>query len=154
MKLRAVVLLGMASAIAAFSLGVTPGPTSTRSTQHLHPSACNSLRNAPHPLHSAVLRMSVASESAAASENADWRDGTFWEWRGMAVRYAVLNPAGEASPLLLVHGESILPPGVRMPRLLTAAERANLNLTPRGASRSGFGASLEHWRDNAPALVS
>jgi len=56
---------------------------------------------------------------AVEISESSWREGIFWEWRGMRVRYAVLNPEGKSPPLLLVHG---------------------------------FGASLEHWRDNARAL--
>jgi len=61
----------------------------------------------------------VATE-AAAVEGGAWREGVFWEWRGMPVRYAVINVQGKGAPLLLVHG---------------------------------FGASLEHWRDNALSLA-
>eukprot|EP00808_Paulinella_micropora_P031381 g59327.t1 len=37
-------------------------------------------------------------------EPARWRQGKFWEWRGMDVRYAVVNPEGPKAPLLLIHG--------------------------------------------------
>ena len=61
-----------------------------------------------------------SSQEAISTAKAPWRDGTFWTWRGMPVRYAAINPDGKGSPLLLVHG---------------------------------FGASLEHWRDNAEGLA-
>eukprot|EP00457_Paulinella_chromatophora_P005016 gb/GEZN01005029.1/.p1 GENE.gb/GEZN01005029.1/~~gb/GEZN01005029.1/.p1 ORF type:complete len:530 (-),score=57.23 gb/GEZN01005029.1/:221-1810(-) len=35
---------------------------------------------------------------------AEWRKGSFWMWRDMSVRYAVVNPEGKGTALLLVHG--------------------------------------------------
>ena len=101
-----VLLFGMAlgvASIAAFSVNLAPGFASTRSTRHPHPFSSSTRHPPQHAFLRSTPRMS-ASESAASAK-AGWRDGEFWEWRGMAVRYAVLNPAGEASPLLLVHGE-------------------------------------------------
>lgn len=54
-----------------------------------------------------VRMSSVESGTTAAtvSETPGWRDGEFWTWRGMQVRYAALNPHAQGTPLLLVHGE-------------------------------------------------
>eukprot|EP00808_Paulinella_micropora_P005057 g73328.t1 len=35
---------------------------------------------------------------------AAWRQGQFWQWRSMEVRYAAVNQASTNTPLLLVHG--------------------------------------------------
>ena len=44
----------------------------------------------------------IAAETAEAGVS--WREGVFWEWRGMPVRYAAINIQGKGAPLLLVHG--------------------------------------------------
>ena len=50
-----------------------------------------------------------ASVAAPVPGRAEWRQGVYWEWRGMKVRYAVVNPQGKKAPLLLVHGNSLRP---------------------------------------------
>ena len=50
-----------------------------------------------------------ASVAATVPGGTEWREGVYWEWRGMKVRYAVMNPQGQRAPLLLVHGGSWSP---------------------------------------------
>jgi hypothetical protein len=143
-----------------------------------------------------------ASVAATVPGCAEWREGVYWEWRGMKVRYAVMNPQGQKAPLLLVHGGFLRPSssapqcfarcgrlcadpcsssvgqpsaiGVQPRRwwgcptgglapqmknrrpLRTYAFKLNahhVRTHARSCTCAGFGASLEHWRDNVPSLA-
>ena len=59
---------------------------------------CRSVRSA------SLYMSSTESGSTATVGTTGWRDGEFWDWRGMRVRFAALNPGAKAAPLLLVHG--------------------------------------------------
>lgn len=96
-----------------------------------------------------------AFAAASVPGRADWREGVYWEWRDMKVRYAVVNPEGKNAPLLLVHGESLRPSAraARCARCGGAEESECRHARTRAHHVAGFGASLEHWRDNVPSLA-
>jgi len=106
MTLERLALLSVFACASAFA-PAAPGALRPRNCEPLRTVTAANRGTLPESLRKAcAVRASVA---ATVPGCANWREGVYWEWRGMKVRYAVMNPQGQKAPLLLVHGGFLRP---------------------------------------------
>ena len=101
MTLERLALLSVFACASAFA-PAAPGALRPRNCEPLRTVTAANRGTLSNRFHKAcAVRASVAATVPGCAE---WREGVYWEWRGMKVRYAVMNPQGQKAPLLLVHG--------------------------------------------------